>query len=153
MNLSRQQTAVAKGGAILLMFWHHLFGFPERIPAAAKLISVTGGGSLYVEDQLAIFGRLCVALFLFLSGYGLGHKKEGFTYAKAVGRTLGFYLVFWANFAVVMTAAWFFFRPENGGVIPSWQGFAWDTGSLLKNLFLSVGMARENIVLDLWHWK
>ncbi len=57
MDLSKSDTAGIKGIAILFMLWHHLF-----------LHSVEYGA---LTQSLAIVSKVCVALFLFVSGYGL----------------------------------------------------------------------------------
>ena len=57
MELSKQDTTAIKGIAICLMLWHHLF-----------LRTVEFGN---VAHYLAQVFKVCVALFLFVSGYGL----------------------------------------------------------------------------------
>lgn len=55
--LSLHDTSVLKGIAICAMLWHHLFfKHPEYG---------------YVVYHIAQLGKVCVAIFLFLSGYGL----------------------------------------------------------------------------------
>lgn len=56
-RISLNETNAIKGIAIIAMLVHHLFyEYPEY------------GESTY---QLALIGKVCVAMFLFLSGYGL----------------------------------------------------------------------------------
>lgn len=67
---SKQDTKAIKGAAILLMLYHHLFAFPKRIGDGivyTPLFTIHGIDSTYI---LGLFGKLCVALFLFLGGYG-----------------------------------------------------------------------------------
>ena len=59
--LTRQDTAVMKGIAICAMLCHHLYGFP-----LAGVEPYTG-----VLAWIGVLGKICVALFLFCSGYGL----------------------------------------------------------------------------------
>ena len=56
-ELSKQDTSALKGIAIIAMLCHHLYGFK----------SYTGFLSF-----IGIVGKVCVALFVFCSGYGLG---------------------------------------------------------------------------------
>lgn len=56
-NITIEDTSAVKGIAIIAMLVHHLFyQHPEY------------GMIIY---QLGLVGKICVALFLFLSGYGL----------------------------------------------------------------------------------
>ncbi len=57
MELSKSDTTAIKGIAILLMLWHHLF-----------LNTIAYG---ILTHSLAVVFKVCVALFLFVSGYGL----------------------------------------------------------------------------------
>lgn len=70
MTFSKEDTKAVKGAAILLMLYHHLFAYPERIAEEISYIacfSIDGNTSAY---WVGLFGKLCVALFFFLGGYG-----------------------------------------------------------------------------------
>lgn len=61
------------GIAILMMVWHHFFGFPERFEGSLRYI---GGNIEYtIELYLGYFGRLCIAMYAFISGYGMMAKS------------------------------------------------------------------------------
>lgn len=71
-ELSKRDSDIIKGIAIVLMFIHHFFCFP----------------AWYIEGisypQLAEFAeffrfptRICVSLFAFLTGYAYGERKAG----------------------------------------------------------------------------
>lgn len=60
-SLTKQDTAVMKGIAIIAMLMHHLWGCPP-----AEVESYTG-----ILGFLGSVGKVCVAIFLFCSGYGL----------------------------------------------------------------------------------
>lgn len=66
-SLSKQDTSVIKGIAICAMLCHHLYGCP--IDGAEPYTGIFA--------WLGSFGKICVALFLFCSGYGLsaGYKN------------------------------------------------------------------------------
>lgn len=87
-SLSLHDTSVLKGIAICAMLCHHLFyQSPE---------------SGYVVWHLAMLGKVCVAIFLMLSGYGLtiqmkklvtnsdGEIRGGKSYASCRKDTLSF---------------------------------------------------------------
>ncbi len=94
MDLTRSDTAGIKGIAIILMLWHHLF------------LNTTEYGML--TQSLAIAFKVCVALFLFVSGYGLMKQYRGLdqrnvrtTIVFLLRRFINFFLPFWFCFALV----------------------------------------------------
>ena len=65
----KRQTNIAKGIALLLLLWHHLFyNNPEYYSRFISLFPIKG---IPMECFIADFCKVCVAIFLFLSGYGL----------------------------------------------------------------------------------
>ena len=95
MELSKQDTTAIKGIAILLMLWHHLF-----------LSTVEYG---VWANSFASIAKLCVALFLFVSGYGLTKQyskleKPHFknTVKFLVLRYLKFFFPYWFCFAIIV---------------------------------------------------
>ena len=66
MKLTVQDSNVLKGIAILIMLWHHLFLRPEYNDI------VIHGHS--IAQEIAIMCKVCVAIFVFVSGYGLTEK-------------------------------------------------------------------------------
>lgn len=73
---TREDTKIAKAFAIFLMLYHHLFAFPERM--AGEHIPIWHFNGLSTAYIIGVFGKLCVAIFVFLGGYGVYHayKKE-----------------------------------------------------------------------------
>ena len=61
-SISLQDTMLIKGVAICCMVWHHLF---YEHPEFGKFV--------FYSSQL---GKVCVALFLFISAYGLAVQQE-----------------------------------------------------------------------------
>lgn len=95
MELVKSHTTSIKGIAILLMLWHHLF-----------LSTVEYG---VWANSFSSIAKLCVALFLFVSGYGLTkqysklekpHVKN--TIKFLVLRYLKFFLPYWFCFAIIV---------------------------------------------------
>ncbi|MCF0201616.1 MAG: acyltransferase family protein [Bacteroidales bacterium] len=87
MEITKDNTLSIKGFAISAMLWHHLFWCNDAYAGWAQV--------------LGIFGKVCVALFLFVSGYGLA-KQFGNTrvFSKETVRFLlkrfaKFYLSVW----------------------------------------------------------
>ena len=95
MELSKNDTTAIKVIAILLMLWHHLFLSTAEYGAWA--------------NSFAGIAKLCVALFLFVSGYGLTKqysKLEKPYFRNTIKflalRYLKFFLTYWFCFAVIV---------------------------------------------------
>lgn len=65
--ISKRNSLIIRGGAILLMLIHHLF----YSPASRELYDDVIVSGIGLVNQLGIFSKVCVAIFVFLSGYGL----------------------------------------------------------------------------------
>lgn len=93
--ISKQSSLVLKGIAICAMLCHHLY------------CSIPGWAEPY-RGLLLHFGKLgkvCVAMFLFCSGYGLAVKYEGIIGLKndakfILKRFLSFYVNYWTVFFI-----------------------------------------------------
>lgn len=91
--------------AVMLMVWHHLFGFPERIAVPYVLVL---DRFFHIETFMSYFGRICIAVFAFVSGYGMRKKiansckKTGIIKNyQAVGlQLIKFFSRYWAVFFV-----------------------------------------------------
>lgn len=86
-----------QGFAVSLMVWHHLFGFPERVNVPYILVF---DSLFHIETLASYFGRICIAVFAFCSGYGmekkaLSEENKGLTsIAKNYGYTITHLLKF-----------------------------------------------------------
>ena len=69
-RLSINDTNALKGVALLLLLCHHLFYVQNGLYNDIHI------NSLYLVQEIGIFCKLCVALFVFLSGYGLMVQAE-----------------------------------------------------------------------------
>ncbi len=95
-TFTREDTKFIKGIAIILMYYHHLFCFPERIGNAEyfSLFSLQGHSSAGIVGS---FGKICVAIFVFLSGYGTYKSLQNTEdVSKKLGKKIwGLYKVYW----------------------------------------------------------
>ena len=85
MLFTKEHTQIAKGAAILLMLLHHLFGIAVNVDYFQNdFFSALGG-----------FGKVCVSMYAFMSGYGLylSYKAKGTL--KPFSRILSLYLRYW----------------------------------------------------------
>ncbi|MBQ8341608.1 MAG: acyltransferase [Clostridia bacterium] len=101
MGFSKQDTKCIKALAVMLMLYHHLFAFSDRVPEGGfrSFFAVNGSeAAVYV----GVFGKLCVALFLFLGGYGtyLSYSKKQNGGEAMLGRVGRLYLDYWKVFFV-----------------------------------------------------
>ena len=114
-TLSKQDTSVMKGIAIIAMLCHHVYTCqPEWVEAYPFFLTTLG-----------VLGKVCVAIFLFCSGYGLAvqydktidsaltfKKKICTTIKFIIKRLIKFYSAYWFVFLIfVPITIAFFDRP------------------------------------------
>ena len=94
-------TLQVKGIAIVMMLFHHLFGFPDRIPQGITLIDVQIKGQM-LSYYVAVFCKLCVAVFVFLGGVGTYYsfRNDQKEIKKAFTKIFRLYKTYWIVFAV-----------------------------------------------------
>jgi len=96
--INKDSTWILKGVAIIFMLMHHLFYSPTRIELFDDISMCYHGCEYGLVNQIGIYGKLCVALFCFLSGYGLAVSKSiSLTGAKDfyIKRFVKLYLNYW----------------------------------------------------------
>ena len=71
MTFSKTETLKAKGIAILLLLFHHLFYSVEHIRVSGVICRIIDENTLLI---IANNARVCVWIFVFLSAYGLSVK-------------------------------------------------------------------------------
>lgn len=83
MTFDKRQTNVAKGIAIILMLCHHLFfNDPKSYDLFSSLCILSNG--VPIDSFLADFAKVCVSIFLVLSGYGLYISYSKFIQANII---------------------------------------------------------------------
>ena len=114
--ISKNDSACLYGIAILLMVFHHCFCIPSRL--GENYISVLGDYAL--EARIAWIGKLCVAIFTFVSGYAFSIKSEEnqqitvmdrllTDYRISASQLIKFYSKFWLVFLVFVPIGIVFF--------------------------------------------
>ena len=76
MRLTVQDSSALKGIAILLMLVHHLFSGQTGVYDDMLLYTSSSGECHYLIHEIGILSKVCVAIFVFLSGYGLVAQAE-----------------------------------------------------------------------------
>lgn len=103
-GITRRQSSELQGIAILLMFFHHFF---MEMPSDPTPWFLNPG----LAVKLAWFGKICVALFAFVSGYGMYYvlqreEKTGFfrglrkDYRTVLRQLFAVYRKYWLIFAL-----------------------------------------------------
>lgn len=99
---SKETTSVIKGVAIILMFIHHFWGFPEWI------LPEYGGTSYENLSFLRFPVKICVLIFCFLSGYFYYFSKEK-TYAYSLRKIRGIFTRYWICLFLLGAVGIFYF--------------------------------------------
>ncbi|WP_353846725.1 acyltransferase family protein [Clostridium sp. VAP51] len=104
-------TAICKGIAIILMLMHHLFGFNDRIKNGAEYTSIFSISGENIEFLIAHFGKICVAMFLFLNGFGMYKKwienKDNIN-SIIFDRVKALYINYWTIFLIFIPVSFLF---------------------------------------------
>lgn len=91
--LSRKESSIIQGIAVMLMVYHHLFGFPDRI--VSEYVIVSNFSFLHIGTILSYFGRICISVFAFCSGYGVYKKLSSiYTYSFIANIKIGYAAIF-----------------------------------------------------------
>ena len=103
VEFTRQDTKIFKGIAILLMLYHHLFAFPERV-LDGQFVSLWYFNDTNLSVCLGAFGCICLPIFTFLSGYGLYRSSlRGESSAALAARHIkSLYKTYWMVFFVCL---------------------------------------------------
>lgn len=69
---TKEDTRVIKGIAVMLMLMliHHLYFFPDRMIGNGLSCQLGVWEQNFVQ-YISAFGKICVSIFFFLSGYGI----------------------------------------------------------------------------------
>lgn len=108
--LTKEDSLIIKGVAAILLVAHHLLAFPDRIPS--DVFSIT---KLFDVDSLAVigdFGKIAVALFAFLGGYGKYIKYQSRKF-NLFDDVFNLYRRYWRVFLVFIPIGFLFFREAN----------------------------------------
>lgn len=82
-GITSRDSNLIKGMAIIMMVYHHFFGWPNRI-LISNAFNVIQIYNVNVVTFLAQVCKLCVCVFAFLSGYGMFFSYEKFRGGDAV---------------------------------------------------------------------
>ena len=102
MEFSKRDTKIIKGVAICLMLYHHLFAYPMKVVDGNVFISLCSFGETTLSTYIGQFGRICLPMFVFLSGYGsyLSSLRAGGVEKLVFRQISGLYKSFWKVFFI-----------------------------------------------------
>lgn len=81
-GITKKQSAILQGVAILMMVYHHLYSFAVEYESLLPFMQVD------TVQRIAWFCKLCVAIFAFISGYGMYYVMRGQSGERFGGRVL-----------------------------------------------------------------
>ena len=125
--ISKADTKIIKGLAIVLMLMHHLWAFLNRIAVNLNYIFTIFGQSSIV--YIGAFGKICVSIFFFIGGYGTYLNCVSKEY-DIVDRMKKLYCSYWKVFLVFIPIAFLLFsnQPaycEDNVIYSRFASFSW----------------------------
>lgn len=91
---------------VLLMIAHHLFGFSDYLLPSVSWHPLAKVGGIEIERIVAAFGKICVSLFAFNSGYVAWKFRHSYSSPKPLfKRWATFLLSYWMVMAVFVLYA------------------------------------------------
>lgn len=132
MIFDKNDTKAIKGIAILMMLFHHIAGFPERLPVEFE--GFASKWEKFVEDgylqTFAFNSKFCVSIFFFLGGYGMYKRWEKGSF-NLMDSITGLLKRFWKIFVIFTPIAFIFFKRVGEGtnylcsryIIENWRDF------------------------------
>ena len=123
--ITKKQSVMIQGIAVLLMMYHHFFLDPSELAISY--------GNIELVKQTAWFGKICVGMFAFVSGYGVFYgfsalKREQFfttlweNYRKTFVRMLRVFGKYW-YVLLIFKGIDFIIRKEMFYPVEFWENF------------------------------
>ncbi|MDO5517104.1 MAG: acyltransferase [Clostridium sp.] len=108
-GFTKDDTLIAKGVAIILMYIHHLFYFDDRITGGNYYNSMGNLWGAKAEIFFGSFGKLCVCMFIFLSGYATYKTfiSKGRSFQFINHKIIKFYKLYLIVFAIFVPMGYF----------------------------------------------
>ena len=93
---SKEESLFISGMSIIMMYFYHLFAFPDLWPDERCFYSLYYYKGIPVEQLIAPFGQLCVGIFAFNTGYILYKNSfEYLCYTSIFKRLFNFLIGYW----------------------------------------------------------
>lgn len=99
----KNEAKMVAGIAIVMMLCHHFFGFPEQLVNGNHFTYMISTPFVNTAQFFASFGKLCVAIFAFCSGYALWIGSKSYTDVRSIARRgLKFLVSYWIILAIFL---------------------------------------------------
>lgn len=152
-QFTKENTNIVKGFAIILLLIYHLFENENMVTSLEVNYAPFG-----LEDFLTFtgFGNICVAVFVFLTGYGISkglYAREGITVKEAYGQATKRFFKLMGNFAVLFASVnvlWFKLFDYTSLYGPGKQGIL---HALTDATGLSVVLGTPTLTLTWWYME
>ena len=95
ISFTKDDTNIVKGFAIIMLLVHHLFYIPNQLGYIDWNLFSWNGKIFGFWNILAYIGKICVPIFLILSGYGLYKSYKGKILEFYKKRVLKIYETYW----------------------------------------------------------
>ena len=99
--MDKQSTKIIKAAAIVLMLLHHFLAFGSSWIVAAEVISIESLCGFPFEKLVGAFGKICVGLFAFVTGYAFFVQKVKFKESRERAKKIEKFLIsYWIIYAI-----------------------------------------------------
>lgn len=99
--MDKESTKIIKAVAIVLMLLHHFWAFGDSWIVSAKVISIESLCGFPLEKLVGAFGKICVGLFAFMTGYAFFVQKQKFKGRKERFKKIEKFLIsYWIIYAI-----------------------------------------------------
>ncbi len=128
-EVTRTDTSAMKAVAIALMVCHHAFLWTERLSNGNGYDSLfVYNDGLRLESSIASFGKICVALFMLLSGYGISKSMRSkpqpvslSVVSETIGKRIkGLFIRWWQVLAVFIPLAYIINAEASNQTVMDW---------------------------------
>lgn len=140
---SKSHSLYVKSVAVILMIIHHLFLFPDRINQDLFTYPSLKFCGKFLQYSISSFGQICVAVFMFISGFGFCRKyiKESNIEDIFKGILISVrkkFISFWKIFIIFIPLGFIFFSNNSQycndtACCFAYKNFSW--GNLICNFF------------------
>lgn len=136
-------TAVFKGLAIILMLLHHAFFFPDRIAKEFYQISYIHVGDMSLMSFISGNGKICVAMFFFLSGFGLIRSCKNGLGNRIIKTLKKLYQSYWKVLFIFVPIGFIFFSHQIPWCENEMIRNAWNDKSIKTAISALFGFSEE----------
>ncbi|WP_315078314.1 acyltransferase family protein [uncultured Clostridium sp.] len=114
-TFDKHSSQTIKGIAIIMMVFHHFFGFPKWIiyPNEYTSMGLTLGNAP-IEVTIALFFKICVGMYLFITGYGMYYfYKSNYILKRTLEKIFKFLLNYWIILFLIFIPIKIYFNKFN----------------------------------------